>query len=145
MNCERVRARLSALVDGELPPAEAAAVREHLAACPTCRAEEAELRRLREEVARHLAPPAVDEEEWGEMARTVVSRQARRLGWGLLLPAVLVLVGGGLGMFFVDPEVPTWVRIGVGALVGGLVALFVSALADRLEARRHERYEEVER
>ncbi len=145
MTCDRTRARLSAFVDGELPPGEAAEVREHLASCPSCRAEEAELLRLRRELARHLAPPAVGEEEWGEMARTVVARQARRLGWTLLLPAVLVLVGGGLGTLFFDPEVPAWVRAGLGALVGGLVALFVSALADRLEARRHERYEEVER
>ncbi len=145
MNCDEARARLSAFIDGELPPAEAAALERHLAGCPSCRAEEADLRRLRVEVARHLAPPEVDGEEWGEMARTVIARRARRLGWTLLLPAVLVLVGGGLGMFLVDPQVPAWVRVGVGALVGGLGALFVSALADRLDARRCERYEEVER
>ena len=145
MRCEDARERLSAFVDGELPADEAEKMRAHLAACASCRAEEAELRRLSGAIARHLAPPAVNEEEWGEMARTVLSRGARGIGWTLLVPAALVLAGGGLGMFFVDPEVPAWVRIGVGALIGGLVALFFSVLADRLAARRHERYEEVER
>jgi len=143
--CDEIRERLSAYLDGELPPPEAALVVEHLESCPGCREELDDLRRLRDQVARHLAPPAVDDEEWGEMASNAVARGARRLGWLLVVPAVLVLLGGGLGTFFLDPGIPAWVRAGIGALVGGLASLFVSALADRLAARRHERYEEVER
>ena len=45
---------LSALLDGELPGQEAAAAREHLGACPACRADVASLARLEDEL--RLAP-----------------------------------------------------------------------------------------
>jgi anti-sigma factor RsiW len=43
MSCN-VEVELTAYVDGELPPPEAAAVRAHLAGCPDCRSTEALLR-----------------------------------------------------------------------------------------------------
>lgn len=46
MTCEDFRDRLSALIDGELSPEEAAAARGHAAACEDCRAAEADLRVL---------------------------------------------------------------------------------------------------
>jgi len=48
MKCENVTERLSALLDGELDAAERAAVRAHVADCPRCAAELAELERLSE-------------------------------------------------------------------------------------------------
>jgi len=46
MNCAEVRAALPAILYDELPSAEAAALRDHLAGCPACRAEHAALRRV---------------------------------------------------------------------------------------------------
>lgn len=43
--CERISPQLVAYSDGELSPAESAAVQEHLATCPACRAELARLER----------------------------------------------------------------------------------------------------
>lgn len=37
-DCERNMERISALLDGELPPADAAELRAHMAGCPECRA-----------------------------------------------------------------------------------------------------------
>ncbi len=39
MNCQEVRERLPALIDGELEPAEQAEVEKHLAECPECQKE----------------------------------------------------------------------------------------------------------
>jgi ferric-dicitrate binding protein FerR (iron transport regulator) len=39
MNCQEVRERLPALIDGELPPGERAEVEAHLGGCEECRAE----------------------------------------------------------------------------------------------------------
>jgi anti-sigma factor RsiW len=55
MRCEDARPLLDAYVDAELPAAESAALREHLARCPQCRPEAAALERLRDEI-RHAAP-----------------------------------------------------------------------------------------
>lgn len=45
MSCRRVQSRLSAYLDGELPPAERVRVSDHLAGCARCAAEAASLRR----------------------------------------------------------------------------------------------------
>jgi hypothetical protein len=46
MNCAQARAALAGFVYHDLPVEEAAAVREHLASCVACRAEEAATRRV---------------------------------------------------------------------------------------------------
>ena len=47
MNCADVDAIMTAYVDGEAAPADAAAVRAHLDGCPACRARAAEEREMR--------------------------------------------------------------------------------------------------
>lgn len=46
MKCKRTSERLSAYLDGELPPQETLAVQQHLRACARCAAELDELKRL---------------------------------------------------------------------------------------------------
>lgn len=46
MECRDIRETISACVDGEASPGEAAAVREHLASCERCRALERQMRAL---------------------------------------------------------------------------------------------------
>jgi len=62
VNCHEVRGVLDAYVDNELGPAEAAAVREHLDGCATCRHRLADLESLGRLVRRipyHAAPEAL--------------------------------------------------------------------------------------
>jgi anti-sigma factor RsiW len=144
MTREEAREKLSALVDGELSPAEAAAVRARLEQDPNLRDEYEQLAALRGGLRLALDPPAVSEREWDLLALRVVSRQTRRVGWALFLPGVLgLLVGLGFA-FFVQPWVPLWLRLSSGAAIAGLAFLLVAALADRLRFRRVERYDEVQ-
>ncbi len=46
MNCAKASVLIEALIDGRLPPREAAEVREHVDGCPSCAAEEESLRRV---------------------------------------------------------------------------------------------------
>jgi hypothetical protein len=84
--------RVTALVDGELDPVQAAAVAAHLASCPECRAQADAERALRERL-RALPPPALPS---GLEAR-LASRMRRAPApvviarWALPLAAVLVL------------------------------------------------------
>jgi anti-sigma factor RsiW len=63
MSCKHPHEPLNALLDGELPPAEAAALSAHLAACPDCRLtlrELAELRAAIAELERAEVPAALE-------------------------------------------------------------------------------------
>ena len=55
MNCQEIRNRLDAYVDGELPAGEAEKVNRHLEACPACRHQAEVLRQIGS--ALDLLPP----------------------------------------------------------------------------------------
>jgi negative regulator of sigma E activity len=107
--------RLSAFVDGELPPPEAAAVRAHAAACASCTAALADLRAL-VTTARSLDVPEPPPTLWPSIAGALDRRE--RLGWlslsnwrpfavGALAGAVaVVLVVFALPMLRARPEAP---------------------------------------
>ena len=45
MDCEKIKAQLSAYIDGEMPEKDATAIREHIANCSDCEQAEQELRK----------------------------------------------------------------------------------------------------
>ena len=109
--------RLSAFVDGDLPPAEAAALRAHAATCTPCTKAIGELRALVAS-ARSLDVPEPPPTLWPSIAGALDRRE--RFGW---------------------LSISNWRPFAVGALAGGVaVVLVVLALpvvrGRRLEASR---------
>jgi putative zinc finger protein len=105
VKCEESRQFLPDLVLGTLSETESAAVRRHLRACSSCRAEAAE---LDEGVAlfagaAHAAEPPTElkervmsvlEEEWAELpAHPQKARRRFSMGWQAVAALVLVLAG----------------------------------------------------
>jgi predicted anti-sigma-YlaC factor YlaD len=84
MDCEEARAAWSAVLDEEALPAEAAAVREHLAVCARCSAWAASMHelnramRLEEAQVSDLTAPVMD--EWDRLHETARSSLVVRLG-----------------------------------------------------------------
>ncbi len=139
-------ALLSAYVDGELDPADAARVEAHLAADPAARREVDRLRRLKDLTgALRLkdAPP----EAWEDFWQSAYNRSERSLGWLLLGLAVLVLAGWGatvlLGALLGADDLPTLVKAAIIAGVAGLGLLLVSVVRERIHARARTRYKDV--
>jgi len=103
MRCGRVRKRLQPLVDGVLPPTEAAEIQAHLRACAACRAEFEALRSL--DYA--LSGEPVVEPPRG-MAAAIVGRAQARFSAGapVLVPRWLeALTVGGLALALVAAAV----------------------------------------
>jgi anti-sigma factor RsiW len=92
-DCERLRLMIQAGHDGELDAAHEAELEHHLAECPACATRRTELatlsRRLKAEVPRHPAPPALRalvEAQLGRKPAPVVrSNPVRRHGPGVVL------------------------------------------------------------
>ncbi len=136
---------LSQLLDGLLSADEEAALRRRMETDAELAESYRRLLALRAELRRAIAPPAVSQAEWDDLALSAISSHGQRLGWLLLTPAAAALVSGGLAMVFTDPEVPLWIRLALAGLVAGATFLLISAIADRLRSRRIERYDKVQR
>ena len=71
MTCWEFEARLSAFIDGELPPAEDREMRAHLDSCPSCYAAHERQLGLRSALRKHLAPLIAPETLREGIARAV--------------------------------------------------------------------------
>jgi hypothetical protein len=104
--CAQIKESLPGLLYGELAPAEAEAVHQHLAGCPPCRGELAGLRRVRAllEAAPDPAPDA--EVDLTRLYREAARRQTQRLRrWRRLAAVSLAVAAGLLGIFALKLEV----------------------------------------
>ena len=108
MECDEVRPRLDAYLDGELPEAERAPLRDHLQDCPDCGPEAAALERLRDDI-RRSAPVYRAPEALRSQIRFAIRREAaastpaaslRAPGWLAYAASILLAVAVGSGGTF---------------------------------------------
>jgi len=138
-----------AYLDGELADEERRRFDEHLAVCDACTRELAELKRLTEDLNMMRFKEPGDEELERYWAG-VYNRLERGIGWILLSAgAILTLCYGAFKVIegmLLDETISDVLKVGVCALIAGLVVLFVSLLRERLVVRKVDRYSrEVER
>ncbi len=134
---------LSAYVDRELTQADSQRVRIHLDECPECRQALQQLRGLQRLTAemKFTDPP---EDKMEELERRLSVQAPRRAGWGLFLSGISVWLVYAVYLFVTSP-VQLFEKLAVGAVVIGLVLLFVSVLRERLLVLPHDRYRGVKR
>jgi anti-sigma factor RsiW len=139
---------LSAYVDGELEPTDAARVEAYLADSPAGRAEVRRLRELRaltDDLRLRPAPP----EAWEAFWEGHYNRVERSLGWVLFGIGAVVVASWGVYRAALaiigSPALPWWLRLAICAGSVGIVILLVSAVRERLYARRRTRYRDVVR
>jgi hypothetical protein len=147
MTCEETREWLDDLVDGTVDdPARAAALEQHLAECPGCRAEREAAQAL---IARVRALPAARtpaRDLWPDVARQIRARSpARRWAGPALLAAAaaLVLVAGTLGPRRLAPRgpdrpAPIIARSGGPAADAGLALAAADPEAPLAEEQRYQ-------
>lgn len=130
---------LSGLLDGELSPAQVAALEARMEASPALRREYENLLRLSVGTARALAvppPPA----RWDHFLDDVYNRIERRTGWWIFVVGVAALAAYGVVLFLREPWAGALTKLLVATPVVGLGVLFLSVLRERLAARKHDRY-----
>jgi anti-sigma factor RsiW len=104
MECEEVRPRLDAYLDGEVAEAERALLHQHVAGCAECGPEAAVLERLRDDICQaapvYRAPEALRRQLRSTLRREAVARAppARRApGWLAYAASILIAVAVGSG------------------------------------------------
>lgn len=99
MDCEQMRAKLDAYIDGELSAEEMRAIRDHAAACEDCRNELRAAELLRDALAHmddDVAVPLEAQAAWRKAVRAEASRKSKRrfMRMACGLAAALVVVIG---------------------------------------------------
>jgi len=148
MDHQKIRELISRYHDGELDQEQRRQVERHLGECRECRREFEEMRRF-EEVMTKMAFRKPKKETWEVYWASVYNRLERRIGW------ILLSIGGMILLFFggykavegiiQDPSTPLLLKVGLLALLGGVVVLLVSLLREQVFVYKKERYKEVEK
>lgn len=146
---DRFKALLMGRLDGELEPGQERELDEHLLTCAECRAELEEFRRMNEMAGRMRFSEPQDE-AWDAYWRGIYNRLERGAGWMLVSLGAILLLGFGafklVEELLTDPAVALVVKVGVSALLLGVVVLVVSLVRERVFGLKSDRYsKEVKR
>lgn len=145
---EKFKILLSGYIDGELSPDEKTELEMHLKTCSDCRKELEVFQELKE-VTGAMKYADIPEHVWDNYWRGIYRRLELSIGWILFsLGAVLILACMCYGVFqnfFLNPDEPLILKIGVGTLILGAIFLLVSVTRERIFAYRRDRYKEIKR
>jgi hypothetical protein len=148
MNCQKALIYISGKLDNELTTEQQQQLDKHIATCQNCRKEYEELMKLKE-VTSDMRFSDLPDRYWAGYWNKIYNRLERGIGWIFVSIGAIILIAFGiwelLNSFFLDETVPIALRIGVGFGLLGLIILLVSILREKLFAREHERYKEVQR
>ena len=140
---EHVGELLSGYVDGELTQQERQRVEIHCGSCPQCDSDLVELRALRERVGKSRLSE-IGEDIWRERMNDTTVKLTRGIGWLMFIGGILVIAGYGIYEFVIDTSMALGVKLMISAVYGGLGAIFVSVLRQRLIERKTDKYKDVE-
>jgi len=149
MSCEDYRQWITGYVDDELPAPQREQLEDHLRACETCQQELEESLALKE----HLTMIKFKEPSDAQLERywsRIYNRLERGVGWILFSLGAIILTCWAafeaIEEMIEDPNISLVVKVGVVALIVGVVVLLVSAVRERLTVRKTDKYSrEVER
>jgi len=148
MTCQDHKDLMMAYLDNELNDQQKRAFEEHLAGCPDCTRELAQFRKLKR-MTDCVAFVEPEDRIWDQYWGNVYNRIERGAGWLLFsVAAIILFIYGGFQLIehiIDDPTVGVLMKIGLLALLGGLVILFVSVLRERVYFWSRDRYRDVRR
>ena len=148
MTCQDHKDLMMAYLDDELNQEQRRTFEEHLASCPDCARELKEFRKLKQ-MTDCVAFVEPEDRIWDQYWNNVYNRLERCTGWVLFsVAAIALLIYGGFRLIesvIQDPTVGVLMKIGLLALLGGLVILFVSVLRERVYFWGKDRYKDVRR
>ncbi|HUU28367.1 MAG TPA: zf-HC2 domain-containing protein [archaeon] len=146
MECDKFKPLLMEYLDGELDREGRQRVERHLAECSAC-CEELDSMQKMKNITSSMQLTQPEDEVWKMYWNKVYNRIERGLGWILLSIGAIILMAFGafqfVQEFLKDSSEPLWVKIGVSALLLGVIILFVSVMRERLFIRKTEKYKEI--
>ncbi|RMD95430.1 MAG: hypothetical protein D6813_00400 [Calditrichaeota bacterium] len=145
---ERFERLLMQVIDGELTHEEQEEFEKFLRSYPELKDEFKQYQKLKE-VTRTMKFKSPSAEVWDHYWTQVYNRLERGLAWILVSIGAIILFTYALYeaalKIIADPNLPRLVKLGILALVTGLVILLVSVIREKIFVRKSDKYKEVQR
>ena len=143
INKQNVGEWLSGYIDGELTQQQRQRVELLCEQSSELRELKEELESLRSRVkSAELSP--FGEDKWRENMDDTGVQVSGLIGWALLIAGAVGVGGFVVFQFLLDPSVPGFAKFAMFAFYGGMAALLVSVLRQRLIERKTDKYKDVE-
>ncbi len=148
MEHTEIKQLITSYHEGMLDDSQKEQVEEHIRTCPECRQEFEEMKKF-EEVMEKMAFKKPPKETWEGYWSGVYNRLERGIGWIFMsIGAMILLFFGGYKMvegIVQDPEISLLLKVGILAVLAGIVVLLVSFGRERIFVDKRERYKEVQK
>jgi hypothetical protein len=146
---ERFQILLTGAVDAELSQEQQAEFERYLKEYPECQTEWEQYAKLKE-VTQTMKFKTPSQEIWDAYWLNVYNRIERGIAWIILsIGCIILLTYGGfkaIETLIADPQLETIIKVGLIAVIGGLVILVVSVVREKLFTARTDKYQkEVQR
>jgi hypothetical protein len=142
MECKDAKLKVQALIDNELADEDISPVVDHIQSCYRCRDEYVELLKLQRKMKGLKVPEPP--KEWFEELRNKPGRKfASFIGQIFFFGSYLVLAAYALYSLFTDSGEGVFIKLVVGGIVIGVLALLGVTIADRARESRTDKYKGV--
>jgi len=146
ISCEQAEMLVMGLLDNELSKEETKSVEQHLASCSSCASKYESFKNLKKDTS-EMKFKNLPEVYWDEYWQHVYNRIERSIGWIFFsVGAIIISIITGytiLQEYFMNPEEPLGLKIGIGLLGIGIIVLFVSVLREKLMVRSVDKYRSI--
>jgi len=142
MECKDAKLKVQALIDNELPEEEIDLVVDHMQSCYRCREDYVSLLKLQRKM-KGLQYPEPSKQWFEELAKKRGRKLTSAFGLALFIGSYIVLLGYALFSLFTDSGEGLFIKIVIGSIVLGALALLGVAISDRLRESKTDKYKEV--
>lgn len=141
---EKFQMLLMAAIDGELAAAEKTQFEQYVRTYPECHAEWQRYVKLKE-ITQAMQFTQPSPEVWDHYWVKIYNRLERGLGWIVFsIGCVILLTYGGfkaVEAIVADPTLELIVKVGIIAVIGGLMMLLVSVVREKIFTARTDKYQ----
>ena len=145
---ERFQQLLMGALDNELPSDELLEFNVLVRQYPDFKTELEQYRHLKE-VTQSMKFKSPKQEVWDSYWMKVYNRIERGIAWIIFSVGAVILITYGLfkavEAIIADPQLELIIKIGIIAVLAGMVILFVSVIREKLFVRKSDPYKEIER
>ncbi len=148
IDCVEARILITGYVDDEITDQQKRVLFAHLESCRTCQETYDSFVQLKKETG-EMKFNKLPEVYWDEYWTHVYNRIERGLSWIFVSIGLIILLSYGsyqvMQDFYLNPEEPLLIKMGVGLLTAGMIILFISVLREKLMIRKVDKYRSIER